>query len=274
MPETLQNLDLQSIIEYITPWLPKLAFALVIFVLGRWVARLITRAIEAALIRTGQDVTLVRFLGRVIYTTLFAAVLIAALDQLGVQTTSLLAVMGAAGLAVGLALQGSLSNFASGVMLIVFRPLKVGDYVDAGGASGTVEEVGVFATKLVTIDNRLIVIPNNQIGNGTIVNYSAKPVRRVDLKIGVSYSDDLPAVRRIIMGVLKADDRVLKDPAPTLLITGLGESSVDFSVRPWCASSDYWAVYDDLYQHIKEALEAGGCSIPFPQRDVNISQAA
>jgi small conductance mechanosensitive channel len=274
MPESVQNFDLQSLIDYISPWLPKIAIALIVFIIGRWLARAITRAIEAGMTRAGQDVTLVKFLGRLIYTTLFFAVIIAALDQLGVQTTSLLAVLGAAGLAVGLALQGSLSNFASGVMLIIFRPFKVGDFIEAAGVSGSVEEVGVFATKMVTTDNRLIILPNSQVGGGVVINYSAKDTRRVDLAVGVSYDDDLQKVRNIIMKALVDDARVLKDPAPTVLITGLGESSVDFAIRPWCASSDYWGLYDDLYENIKVALEAGGCSIPFPQREVHTNSGA
>jgi small conductance mechanosensitive channel len=274
MQETIQNFDIQSFIDYVSPWLPKIAIALIIFVVGRWAARLVTKGISAAMTRAGQDITLVQFLGRLIYTTLLFAVVIAALDQLGVQTTSLLAVLGAAGLAVGLALQGSLSNFASGVMLIIFRPFTVGNFVEAAGVSGVVEEVGVFATKLVTVDNRLIIIPNSQISGGVIINYSAKDTRRVDLSVGVGYSDDLQKVRNIILQVLQADDRVLKDPEPTVLITGLGESSVDFAIRPWCASSDYWGLYDDLYEGIKVALEAGGCSIPFPQREIHMVPGA
>jgi small conductance mechanosensitive channel len=274
MQESIQNFDMQSVVAYISPWLPKIGIALLIFVLGRWVARLITNGIEKGMSRAGQDITLVRFLGRLIYTALLAAVLIAALDQLGVQTTSLLALLGAAGLAVGLALQGSLSNFASGVMLILFRPFKVGDFVEAAGVMGSVEEVGVFATKLVTADNRSVIVPNRQISDGVIVNFSAKDTRRVDLSIGVSYSDDLQAVRRIILGVLEADARVLEDPAPTVLITGLGESSVDLAIRPWCASGDYWSLYDDLYEQLKVALEGGGCSIPFPQREIHMVPGA
>lgn len=244
--------------------------AIAIFVIGRWVSALIRKGIERTMLKHQVDETLVKFAGNLAYVLLMVAVIIAALNQVGIQTTSLIAVLGAAGLAVGLALQGSLSNFASGVMLIMFRPFKVGDFVSAGGEMGSVEEIALFTTQLKTPDNKAIIVPNAQITGGTITNFSAKPTRRIDLVIGVSYSDDLKQVKAVLNDMLSSDERILKDPEPTVGVVSLGESSVDFAVRPWVNASDYWAVYFDLLQGIKERFDAEGISIPFPQRDLHV----
>jgi small conductance mechanosensitive channel len=197
-------------------------------------------------------------------------VIIAAIHQLGIQTASLIALLGAAGLAVGLALQGSLSNFAAGVLIVLFRPYKVGDWIEGGGVSGAVEEVQILTTVLKTGDNKRVIIPNSQIMGTTITNYSANETRRVDLVVGVSYSDDLDKVRKELEGLVAADERILKDPAVTIAVSELADSSVNFVLRPWVNTADYWGVYFDLTEAIKKRFDEVGISIPFPQRDVHI----
>jgi small conductance mechanosensitive channel len=198
----------------------------------------------------------------------------AAIAQLGIQTTSFIAVLGAAGFAIGLALQGSLGNFAAGVMMIIFRPFKAGDFVEAAGISGVVEEIKIFTTTLRTGDNKTIIVPNSNITSSIIVNYSAKPTRRVDLTVGVSYSDNLDKVREVISGIIAADDRVLVDPGPTIAVSELADSSVNFAVRVWVNGSDYWPVFFDLNETIKKRFDEEGISIPFPQQDVHVHQVA
>jgi small conductance mechanosensitive channel len=202
-----------------------------------------------------------------------AFVIIAALGQLGVQTASLVAVLGAAGLAVGLALQGSLANFAAGLLLIIFKPFKVGDFIEGGGVSGVVEEVGIFTTMMNSPDNKKLVVPNAKMTSDNIVNYTAKQVRRVDLVAGVSYRDDLDKVKRVLGEILAADSRILKDPAPTVGVLALAESSVNLAVRPWVKTADYWDVFFATQESIKKRFDAEGISIPFPQQDVHLHKA-
>jgi len=204
---------------------------------------------------------------------LLAFVVIAALGQLGIQTASFVAIIGAAGLAIGLALQGSLSNFASGVLLLVFKPFKAGDFVEAAGTAGSIEKIQIFTTELVTPDNKQIIIPNSAITGGTITNYSAKDTRRVDLTIGISYDDDIDKARELIFDEISIDDRILKEPEPVVLVMTLGDSSVNFALRSWAATSDYWPVYTSLTESIKKRFDKDGISIPFPQTDVHIHQA-
>lgn len=251
----------------------RLFLVLVIYVVGRWLARLSQRILEKMLRKRDVDDVLVDFLGSVVNIAVTVVAIIAALDQLGISPASLLAVVGAASLAVGLALKDSLSNFAAGVMLVLFRPFTKGDYVDAGGESGTVDEVYLNSTRLVTPDNKLVLVPNSQIWNGSITNYSAKDTRRVDLVIGVGYDDDLKTAHDVIMGVLKSHDKVLQDPAPAVFVGNLGDSSVDFNVRPWVNTPDYWGVYSDVLQQTKLALDEAGISIPYPQSEVHMRQA-
>ncbi len=244
--------------------------ALVIFVVGKRLARFAASLTRRAMERAGTDATLIAFLSNLAYFALFAFVIIAALAQLGVQTTSFIAVLGAAGLAVGLALQGSLSNFAAGVMLILFRPFKVGDYIEGGGAAGTVEEIQIFNTRLTSPDNKSLFIPNGSIIGGNIVNYSAKDTRRVDLVFGCGYEDDVKRVKTLLEEIVTADERILGDPAPTIAVLELADSSVNFAVRPWVKRSDYWGVYFDLQETVKTRFDAEGISIPYPQRDVHM----
>ncbi len=269
----MENLDWNTFLhEQLIPWGVQMALALAVFALGRWLARLITHISRKLMRKTGMDEMLIRFLGNLLHTLLLAVVVIAALDQLGVNTTSLLAVLGAAGLAVGLALKDSLANFASGVMLIIFRPFKVGDFIDAAGVSGVVETVGIFNTVMRTGDNREIIIPNSQIYGGTITNVSARPTRRIDLVIGIGYEDDLKKAKALLEEILAQDDRILAEPAPAVALGELADSSVNFNVRPWVNSADYWPVRADLLEKIKLTFDEQGISIPYPQQDVHLYQ--
>ena len=270
----LASIDWNALLQtYVIPWSIRVVVALAIFVIGRWVAKWIVNTSQRLMEKAGMDQMLADFLRNILYVLLLAVVVIAALDHLGVQTTSLLAVLGAAGLAVGLALQGSLSNFAAGVMIIVFRPFKVGDFIEAAGTAGVVEEVRIFNTLLRTPDNREIIVPNGQIYDGTIVNVSARDTRRVDLVFGIGYEDDLRKAKQLIEEVMGKDERILKDPAPAVAVGELADSSVNINVRPWVKSADYWAVRSDLLENIKAAFDANGISIPFPQRDVHLYEA-
>lgn len=246
--------------------------AILIVVVGRWVTRVLRNTTEKMMIRGNVDATLVAFVGKLIYVALLTFVILAALAQLGIQTTAFIAVIGAAGLAVGLALQGSLANFAAGVLMLIFRFFRVGDFIEGGGVSGVVEEIHIFTTQLRTPDNKTIIIPNAKITGDNITNYTRKEKRRVVLVIGVSYRDDIEKVKRVVADVLNDDDRVLKDPAPTIAVLALGDSSVNFAVRPWVKTGDYWNVYFDTTERIKKRSDAEGISIPFPQRDVHLYQ--
>lgn len=258
---------------YLIPWGIKLLTAALVFVIGRWLAKLLMKLLQRVLDRAKVDPMLGKFLVSIGYGVLLVVVAIAALDRLGVNTTSLLAVLGAAGLAVGLALKDSLSNFAAGVMLILFRPFKIGDFIEAAGTSGVVEHIQVFSTVLRTGDNREIIVPNGAIFRGTIVNVTARATRRIDLVMGIGYEDDIAKARDLISQVLAEDERILKDPAPAINIADLAESSVNINVRPWVNSGDYWAVRSDLLEKIKAAFDSNGISIPFPQRDVHLYNA-
>lgn len=250
--------------------LTNLVYALLIFVIGKMIARIVASLLAKAMQKSKIDETLVLFAKNVSYAIMMVVVVIAALSKLGLNTTSLVAVLGAAGLAIGLALQGSLSNFAAGVLLILFRPFKVGDFVDAGGVKGTVKDIDVFTSTLFTPDNVCMVVPNSNITGSNIINYSKNSTRRVDLVMSVSYSDDLQLAKQVIEEVLKAEPRVLADPAYTVAVSELAESSVNIVVRPWVNAADYWGVYFGLTESLKLALEAKGLTIPFPQRDVHL----
>jgi small conductance mechanosensitive channel len=248
----------------------KVIIALIIFIIGRWVAKVIRRFAEKVMIKREVDATLVKFVGNLIYVTLLIFVILAALGQLGIQTTSFIAVIGAAGLAIGLALQGSLANFAAGVLLIIFRPFKVGDYIEGGGTAGVVEQIQIFTTQLTSPDNKKIIIPNAKMTADNITNYSAKDTRRVDLVIGTGYDDDIDKVKTVIADVLSGDDRILKDPAPTIAVVEMADSSVNLVVRPWVKTADYWNVYFDTTENIKKRFDAENISIPYPQQDVHM----
>ncbi len=266
-------MELQQLLDvYIYPWSIRIGLSLAIFILGRMVAQLLASAARKVMGKAGFDTLLVDFLGSIIYAVLLVMVVLSSLEQLGVNTTSALAVLGAAGLAVGLALKDSLANFASGVMLIIFRPFKVGDFIEAGGTSGVVEEIQIINTVFRTGDNRTVIVPNSKIYDGVIVNISARKTRRIDLVMTVGYDDDLKKVRQIMMGIMEADERILKDPEPAILLADLADSSINFNVRPWVNSSDYGIVRSDLLEAFKTAFDRQGVSIPYPQRDVHLHQ--
>jgi small conductance mechanosensitive channel len=246
-----------------------LLWAVLILVVGRIVAKALTALVRRAMKRGNVDETLTRFAGSLMYIILMVVVILAALDRLGVRTTSFVAILGAAGLAVGLALQGSLSNFAAGIMMMIFRPFKVGDFVEGGGTCGVVQEVGIFTTTMKTGDNKKIMVPNSKVIGDNITNFSANETRRIDLVVGVSYGDDLKKVRAVLESLLEADDRILKEPAWTVAVMDLAESSVNFVVRPWVRTGDYWPVRFDLTEAIKLRFDAEGITIPFPQRELH-----
>lgn len=250
----------------------KIILAVVIFAVGKWLAKTITKVLRKTLTARSVDATLVSFVTNIAYYLAMVVVVIAVLNQVGVQTASLVAVIGAAGLAIGLALQGSLANFAAGVMMILFRPCKVGDFIDAAGTAGTVRDIGIFATTLLTPDNKTIIVPNSSITGGNITNFSTQDERRVDLVIGVSYGADIKKVKEVLADVVNADERVNKEKPITIGLLELADSSVNFVVRPWTKTSDYWGVYFDLMENIKLRLDAEGIEIPFPQMDVHLSK--
>ncbi len=249
---------------------PKVVAAILIFLIGKWLSGILARVVGRAMTRARTDAMLVKFVENLVYAGLLAFVVLAVLAQLGIQTTSFIAVIGAAGLAIGLALQGSLSNFAAGVMLIIFRPFKVGDFIDAAGVSGSVEEILIFSTKLKSPDNKQLYVPNGSILSGTIVNYSAKDQRRVDLKFGCGYDDDIKKAKALLEEIITSNPLVLSDPAPTIGVLELGDSSVNFAVRPWVNTADYWNAYFQITEDVKQRFDEAGISIPFPQRDVHL----
>jgi len=263
----------QKLIElYAVPWAIKIVAAIAIIIVGRMIAKLIVKALNKVMVKAKVEDTLRKFLGNIIQTVLMVVITIAALEQLGVDTTSVLANFAAAGLAIGLAFKDSLSNFAAGIMIILFKPFKLGDFVEAAGTSGTVEHIRIFNTVMRTGDNREITIPNAHIYSGIITNYSARDTRRIDLVIGIGYDDNIGKAKNVIEKIIEADDRFLKEPAATIMLLELGASSIDIAVRPWVKSADYWTARAYLLQTIKETFDEEGLSIPYPQTDVHLFQ--
>ncbi len=256
----------------ITSWLINIAFAIAIVLVGRVVVKWLIKLIRKLMVRAEVDAILVNFISSIVNAVLLLFVFIAALDQLGVDTTSLIALLGAAGLAVGLALQNSLQNFAAGVMMIVFRPFKLGDFIEAGGVVGVVEQIGIFSTTMKTGDNREIIVPNGQIYSGAITNYSARDTRRIDMVFGIGYDDDMLKAKQIMENILAEHPQVLDDPAPAVAVAELADSSVNFNVRPWVKSEHYWGVRSELIEQIKLAFDKEGISIPYPQMDVHLDK--
>jgi small conductance mechanosensitive channel len=268
----------------------KVATALLILVIGRWVAKFLRNLTGKMMGKSNVDATLVKFVGNLVYFALLVFVVLAALAQVGIQTTSFIAIIGAAGLAVGLALQGSLANFAAGVLLVLFRPFKVGDYIEGAGVGGIVEEIHIFSTLLCTLDNKAIIVPNAKLTGDNITNYTMKEKRRIDLVFGVSYGEEIEKVKRVIAGVLGSDARILKEPAPTVAVLGsdarilkepaptvavlgIEGGSVTFAVRPWVRTEDYWDVYFNTNENMKKQFDAEGIKIPVPRRDVHLHPA-
>ncbi len=279
-PETfpfLESIDLEVILTQLTEMISKYGIsvlaAILIFVLGRFVTNLVTKALRKAMERHQVEPSLVGFACSMAHVALMAFVIVAALSRLGVQTTSFVAIVGAAGLAIGLALQGSLSNFAAGVLILIFKPYRVGDYVAAGGGEGTIEEIGIFTTTLLTLDNRTQILPNAIATSGLIENYSKQGTRRLDLVAGVSYGDDIKKVKGILKEILDNEPRILPEPEPTIGLMEMGDSSINFAFRPWVKVEDYWDLFFELQEKIKTRFDEEGVTIPFPQRDVHLFKA-
>jgi len=263
-----ENSDLLS--QYVIHWGIKIVSAILIYVIGRWIAKLIVKSVVKLMLKSNVDASLTKFAGNIINAILTIFILIAAIEQLGVDTTSIMAIFAAAGLAVGLALKDSLSNFSAGVMLIMFKPFKIGDLVSAGGSTGVIEGIQIFNTVMRTGDNQEIIVPNGHIYGGSITNISAREIRRIDLVIGIGYDDNIGIAKQLIEDIISKNTLILTDPAPTIMLLELGESCIDIAVRPWVKTADYWAVRADLLQTIKETFDEKGISIPYPQRDVHM----
>ena len=271
----MSEVNIQSLLEtYIIPWGINIAMAIAIFVVGRWIAGFIINLVRKLLLKSGTDEMLVNFVCSIVKSVLMLFIIIAALNQLGVDTTSFIALIGAAGLAIGLSLQSTLQNFAAGVMLILFKPFKLGDFVEAGGSAGVVEKINIFNTIMRTGDNREILVPNGAIYGGTITNNSARDTRRIDMVFGIGYDDDIKKAKDLLNEILAADERVLKEPAPLVAVAELADCSVNFNVRPWVKSGDYWGVLFDVTEKVKLTFDANNISIPYPQMDVHVSKDA
>lgn len=256
-------------IMYISEYGLKVLAAIAIFFIGKFAIKKIVLVIKKIMLSANIDLTLVEFLSKVIYFALFIVVILASLNAIGINTTSFLAIFGAASLAIGLALKDSLSNIGAAVLIIIFRPFRVGDFIDAGGASGKVEEINLFSTILATVDNKTVMIPNSSVINSTITNYSNKPSRMVTLCIGVSYNDDLKFVKETLQQIIREDERVLMEPEPLVAVSELAQSSVNFTFRVWVNNDDFWNVNFDMLEKIKITFDEKGISIPFPQMDIH-----
>ncbi len=272
MEENIGNMKImaEKLLDKTLEYGPKVLLALITLWIGLKIIKFVIRLTKKGLERNKVEVSLVSFVSSLLGWGLKILLFISIASMLGIETTSFVAVIGAAGLAVGLALQGTLANFAGGALILLFRPYKVGDLIELQGHLGVVEEIEIFVTKLATPQNKTAIIPNGAASNGNIVNYTAKGLLRVDLVIGVAYEADIKQAKEVLMGVLQKDKRVLKDPAPTVAVSELADSSVNFVVRPWCTPANYWDVYFDTLANCKIALDAAKISIPFPQRDVHI----
>jgi small conductance mechanosensitive channel len=258
--------------EMFTELLTNIVVAAAILFGGIWLSKQARTYINLVMEKRDVDDLLASFVGNITYIALVAFVVIAALGQLGIQTTSFIAILGAAGLAIGLSLQGSLSNFASGVMIIAFRPFKVGDFIEAGGVSGVVEGIQIFSTQMRTGDNKAIIVPNSNIAGGNITNYSAKEQRRIDMVFGIGYDDDIKKTKQVLQELILSDERILKDPEPVIAVADLADSSVNIVVRPWVKTEDYWNVKFDFTEAVKLRFDQEGIRIPYPQQDVYMHQ--
>lgn len=267
------NINLEALFEQVQTLIAQFGLrviaAIAIFMAGRWAAQFLKRLIRRGMDRAGIEPTVISFTANLSYYGMIVVVLLVVLAQLGIQTTSLVAVLGATGLAIGLALQGSLANFAAGILIVIFRPFRVGDWIHIGDISGFVEEIQLFTTAIRTLDNKTAIVPNSSLTADNIVNYSTKGILRIDLVIGVAYEEDVDRVKQVLMDVLQANERVLSEPAPMVGLLELADSSVNFAVRPWVKTEDYWNVYFTTMENIKKRLDAEGITIPFPQRDVH-----
>ena len=263
-------MNVDTIMGWVSLYAMNIIGALLIFIVGKWLARKIADLLAKFMEKSDVDATLVNFLKNLAYYTMVVLVVVAAVGRLGVNTTSFLTIIGAAGLAIGLALKDSLSNFAAGVMLVLFRPFTIGDVVSTAGITAKVEKITIFNTLFCTPDNQSVIVPNNKIISDIITNINAKDTRRIDLVVGISYTDDMVQTKNILEGLAKADSRILTDPKTTVAVAELADSSVNLVFRPWVKTADYWAVRFDLTEGIKNALDEAGISIPYPQQDVHL----
>ncbi len=264
------NVYSDKAIELLMAYGPRFILALVVLIVGWWIIKAFVRGLRKAAERSEMEISLQRFLLSLVGIVLKVLLLVSVASMVGIATTSFVAIIGAAGLAVGLALQGSLANFAGGVLILMFKPFKVGDFIEAQGYMGTVDAIQVFNTILKTPDNKTIYIPNGSLSNGSITNFSTEPVRRVDMTFGIGYDDDIRKAKQVLQRLVEEDKRILKDPAPTIAVSELADSSVNFAVRVWCNAADYWGIYFDMQEKVKLTFDAEGISIPYPQTDVHL----
>jgi small conductance mechanosensitive channel len=257
---------IEKVIEWVSSSGISAVTALLILIFGIWASKILQNTTRRVMTKREIEPTLVKFGTNILYAVLVVFVVTAALNNLGIQTTSIIAVLGAAGLAIGLALQSSLSNFAAGVMILIFHPFRVGDFIDGGGVMGSVEELGIFSTHLKTPDNKSIFVPNGNLAGNNLTNFTRNETRRMDLVVGVGYSEDVRAVKEVLLQIIAEDDRILKDPAPKVAVLELADSSVNFAFRPWVSTAQYWDIYFDTMEKIKLRLDDEGIEIPFPQR--------
>ena len=269
----MNNIDINEwknlLLDYGTEYGLKLLGGVLIWIIGTWLIKKIKRILLKAMDHLDYDETLERFLSNLIIGGLKVVLVIAILGQLGVQTTSFAAILAAAGLAIGLALQGSLSNFAGGVLIMLFKPYKIGDFIETQGEMGTVKEIEIFTTKLNTTDNKEVIIPNGTISNGNITNYSTEKTRRIDITMGVSYDADIKQTKDLLMKIMTDHPNILKEPAPIVVLGELADSSVNFKMRPWTLTEDYWLVYYEIMETCKIELDKAGIEIPYPQMDIH-----
>lgn len=260
----------QKLLDLAVVYGPTLILAIIVLILGLWIIKLFTRGINKAMERSNLEISLRKFLSSLFGILLKVLLLISVASMIGIATTSFVAIIGAAGLAVGLALQGGLANFAGGVIILIFKPFKVGDFIDAQGYMGTVHEITIFTTVLKTPDNKTVIIPNGALSNGSMVNFSTESKRRVDMVFGIGYGDSIEKAKQVLKKLVDSDDRIHGDPAPQIVVGELGDNSVNFNVRVWCDSANYWGIYFDTHEKVKLAFDEAGISIPFPQRDVHL----
>ena len=263
---------MNNIIETLAPYALNFVIAVIIFIIGKYAAKILTSLFKKFLDKADVNETLKVFLGNIVYGLLLIIVVLAALNKLGIQTTSFVAILGAIGLAIGLAFQGTLSNISAGVMIVIFRPINIGDFVEAGGVAGTIEEINLFNTIFKTPDNKVIIVSNSNIIGGNIINYSKKDTRRVDFVFGIGYEDDLKLAKNTLLEIVNDDKRVLQDPEPFVAVKELGDSSVNFVVRVWVKSEDYWGVNFDTMERVKLTFDNKGISIPYPQMDIHTNK--
>ncbi|MBN2012284.1 mechanosensitive ion channel [candidate division KSB1 bacterium] len=261
---------LQVAIELAVKYVPKLLLAIVSLFIGLWIIKIFTKALRKSMVRGKIDISLHHFLTSMVNILLKVLVFVSVASMIGIQMTSFVAILGAAGLAVGLALQGGLANFAGGVIILINKPYKVGDYISTQGYSGTVKAIQVFHTVLTTPDNKTIIIPNGELSNSSMTNYSTEPTRRVDMTFGIGYSDDIQKAKEILKRLVEDESRVLKEPAYQIVLAELGESSVNFAVRVWSKKEDYWGIFFDMQEKVKQEFDKNNISIPFPQRDIHV----